>query len=242
MSSAFDFFGSKAKDFNKELFSIKGKKGVFTILMTATVLIIFEIIFFYKIVAPNVENEMKHNIKIVARDMASTINEKNKTIQNKSPIADVVIAQTTDIVFSDVSKGVLKTLENREKILIDDINNYTIYTGVILVLTMAIFLFIIWNSIQTDTSVETGTTVETGSDKGDHHNTDMTTATLTAMMTVGVLIGFQVLFYFFGKEYRYPGTKGKEELAWEIISSIDTSAEIQQQASKEIMLENTQNK
>jgi hypothetical protein len=190
--------------------SIKGKKGLFTIVLTATVLTIFEILFFYNIVAPGVEHEMDANIKKVSKQIARDINERNQEIQKQNRATDVIVAQGTKLVFNDINKGVLQTMAEREQILIDDINNYTMYTGAIIVLILSIILYVLWTGVkQTDLDLSSG------------ENADMTDATLTALLTVGALISFQVLFYFYGRRYKYPGTEGNEELIWVVVKSIE---------------------
>ena len=200
--------------FVDDLFTIKGKKGVFTLILTATILSIFETVFFYKIVVPNVEGEMDHHIKEVGIQIAQNINEKTIPMQNKNALTDVTIAETKKIVFNDKIKYVLKTFQQREQELVDEVNMYTVYTGIVLILTFSILLYLIWYSIKTDPHV--GVMF-----RNMVEDSDMTDATLSAVLTVGPLIAFQIFFYFFGKQYKYPGSFGKEELSWEIINGID---------------------
>ena len=46
---------------------IDGKRGIFTILLTALILTIFEIVFFYKIVAPGVQQQMDSNLNNISK-------------------------------------------------------------------------------------------------------------------------------------------------------------------------------
>lgn len=191
--------------------SVKGMKGVFTIILTAAILAIFELVFFYNIVAPTVKDEMDTNIDKVGDQIAKNLNKSNKSIQEQNPVSDVAVSRATRLVFNDLNKGVLDTLAAREQILVKSINNYTIYTGVVIVLVLSVILYVIWKKIKGS------------ADSGQDEDTDMTDATLSAVITVGVLIAFQILFYFYGKQYRYPGTAGNEELLWVIIDSIKPS-------------------
>lgn len=191
--------------------SVKGMKGVFTIVLTATILTIFELVFFYNIIVPTVEEEMNTNIRRVGEQIATNLNEKARAYQIQSPVSDVLATRAMRYAFNETNAGILDTTAAREKILIDQINQYTIYTGVIIMLVLAIVLYIIWRKIVS--------TVEKGDSEGETAN--MLDATLSAVITVGVLIGFQILFYFYGKKYRYPGTAGNEELMWVIIDSIE---------------------
>jgi hypothetical protein len=201
--------------------SVKGMKGVFTIVLTATILTIFELVFFYNIIVPTVEDEMDTNIKRVGAQIAANLNETTKAYQMQSPISDVLATRAMRYTFNETNAGILDTTAAREKILIDEINRYTIYTGVIIMLVLAIVLYIIWRKIVS--------TVEKGENEGE--NANMLDATLSAVITVGVLIGFQILFYFYGKKYRYPGTAGNEELMWVIIDSIEPANETEKKTS-----------
>lgn len=223
-----DFITQKIPSID-DLFTIKGKKGIFTILLTATILTIFEMVFFYQIVVPTVEHEMDSNIESISRKIAANINEKNEAVQKKNVLADIAVSQSTSVVFNDISGGVLKTFAKREKELIDDINRYTIYTGVVLLVTMAILLYFIFYSIRTDVRLDLDDTID---------DDNMAEAALTALFTVGVLIAFQILFYFFGRQYKYPGTLGSEELTWEVIDAINTDQAIQQQVADQMALKN----
>lgn len=190
--------------------STKGMKGIFTIVLIAAILAVFELGFFYKIVAPTVEDEMNINIGKVGEQIAKNLNESNKEKQEKSPVADVAISRATKIVFNSTTGAVLDTTAAREKILVDTINDYTIYTGVAIVLVLSVSLYIIWKKIKNS--------VAAGSVSDDANMTD---PIISAVITVGALIAFQIMFYFYGKQYRYPGTAGNEELMWVLIGSIN---------------------
>lgn len=192
--------------FFDDISSIKGKKGLFTVVLTAIILTIYEIIFFYNVVVPGVEDEMNANIKKVGKHIAHEINERNQILQKQNGVTDVTVAQRTRVIFNDINKGILKTMAEREKILTCVINKYTMYTGVIIVLILMMILYLLWSNIKNTNT---------------NDNTNMTDATLTALFTVIILIAFQVLFYFYGKQYKYPGIVGNEELIWAMIDSIE---------------------
>jgi hypothetical protein len=199
--------------------SIKGKKGVFTIVLVASILIIFEICLFYFIIVPDIEREMDESIHLVGSKIAESINEKNRNMQQQNVLFDVAVAQTTQLVFNEKVDNALSTLADREKLLTNHINRYTIYTGVVIMLILIITLAFVWSSIANDENIKQGI-----------EDANMTDATLTAMLTVSILIGFQVLFYFYGRQFNYPGALGNEELLWVILDSINlTNKQITQQ-------------
>jgi predicted PurR-regulated permease PerM len=206
---------SKLTGFLESVGSVKGMKGIFTIILTATILAVFELVFFYIIVAPTVVDEMNTNIKKVGNKIAANLNKTNKEIQEKNPVADIAVSHATRIIFNDINGAVLNTTASRENNLIESINNYTIYTGVAIVLVLLVILYIIWKKIKSSVGMGVGFPDIEGVD------TDMTDAILSAVITVGALIAFQIMFYFYGKQYRYPGTEGNEELLWVLIGSID---------------------
>lgn len=194
--------------------SVKGMKGIFTIILTAAFLAVFELVFFYNIVAPSVEDEMNSNIKKVGKKIASKLNQNNSVTQEKSAVSDVIVSKVTGVIFNDINRAVLNTSAAREQVLVDSINNYTIYTGVAIVLVLAVVLYFLWSKIKSTAleEITAGNSTENGS---------MTDSIISALITVGILIAFQIMFYFYGKQYRYPGTEGNDELLWVIIDSID---------------------
>lgn len=196
-----------------DLTSIKGKKGMFAILLTATILTIFEIVLFYIIIIPDVVAQVDHNIKKIGENVSNDINEKNKAIKKKSAYHDVAVTEVTSLVFNEKNSQVLKTLSDREKNLTEHINLYTKLTGGLMLVALSIILFVTWNSIKNDVRVDK---MSLDPDLND----SMFDPVLTAVITVSLLIAFQILFYFYGKQYKYPGSFGKDELIFEIIDEI----------------------
>ena len=64
-----------------ELLSIKGKKGLFTIILTALTLIIFEMILFYKII---VEENYQGSLKKIIFAVLSTGTNNNFNVFNNA--------------------------------------------------------------------------------------------------------------------------------------------------------------
>lgn len=204
----------------ENLSTIKGKKGLFTIVLSSILLTLFEIIFFYNIIASEVINEIDENIKNAGIVIAREINVKNKELQQQSLIMDIAVSQISKLLFNDTTDRVLNTLAIREKRLIDSINTYTIYTGVVILIFLLILLYILWNSIKYN--------LIKCDDYGINHeriytDVDMTDSAITAFMTVGIIIIFQILFYFYGKKYKYPGSAGNNEIINVVINGINNN-------------------
>jgi len=248
--------------------TIEGKKGIFSILLIATILTIYEIIFFYKIVAPDINNIMNNNLNDLSKEIYSSINninvkknkgiieneenkgiieneeikriienEENKRIieneenkgiieneeikksednnrtitkifntlkkykiNNNNNILDFSKKKIIDLFFNNKIKATLNTFSNREKILTNHINKYTFINGLLLLTFLIILMIFLWKNIK-NSKLEL------------NENKNMYASINTSILTVFILIIFQILFYFFGKVYYYPGNLGNEELA-----------------------------
>jgi hypothetical protein len=187
--------------------SIEGQKGIFSIVLTATILTVFEILFFYMIVVPGVNKNLDDKLSKMGKDLGNTINKSNEKVQKKNAAVDVVLSQSMKIPFNAQLKGVVNTMADREALLVDKINFYTKATGVVIILMLCVILWLLWGSIKGTEGVDT----------------DMSTSVYSALFTVVLLIGFQVMFYFFSQQYLYPGSVGQEELVDTMLSAIDTS-------------------
>ena len=194
--------------------SIKCRKGIYTIILTAIILTIFEILFFYKIIAPGVQNEMTININKIAIKIADNVNSKTHELQKQNPLYDYTISQTTSLLLNDTNGAILNTLADREKILTDSLNKYTVYTGIVILCVFVALLVIIYMTILYDSDLNII------DEYGILQDANMFDPTIYSIITVALLICFQILFFFFGKKFKYPGTFGKEELLYDITSSI----------------------
>ena len=218
--------------------TIEGKKGIFSILLIATILTIYEITFFYKIITPEINNLMNNNLDDISKHLYSGINnikvEKNKGIIeneeiqkrednnrtitkifntlkkyniNNNNILDFSKKKITGLFFNDKLKATLNTFSNREKILTKHINKYTFISGLLLLTLLIILMILLWKNIK-NSKIEI------------NENKNMSGSIKTAFFTVFLLIAFQILFYFFGKVYYFPGNLGNEELASIILKEI----------------------
>lgn len=199
--------------FFEDISSIKGRKGLFTIILTAAILTIFEMFMFYKIFVPDIAEEIDSNIKRVGKQIAIKINEEDKKLHKYSLEKQLEINEPISSIFNDMNEDILATLTAREKTLADSINNYTIFTGILIVLILFLLLYLLWASIKNDIMIH---------DILTHDHADMTDATLTAVLTIVIVIAFQILFYYYGEHYEYQGAEGHEELLWLILDSVQS--------------------
>lgn len=202
--------------------TIEGKKGIFSILLIATILTIFEIVFFYKIIAPSINDTMNSNLEDVSKQLYANIKnlkyEKKKenkeeiskildTLNNRNNI-NIIEGEFKSLAFNDKIKAILNTFSDREKNLTNHINKYTMLSGLLLLTILIVLMVLIWKNIKTN--------------KIDiNENTNMSTSIKTALFTVSMLISFQILFFFFGKKYYYPGSLGDEELTTILLKKIN---------------------
>lgn len=221
----------------KCLKTVEGKKGIFSILLIATILTVFEIVFFYNIITPSINEKMNTNLDAISKKLFININEAkyNENNINKQEISKVLdtlykddkkgnlftlisnidenntdIAKTgiMKIVFNDKIKAILNTFSDREKNLTKHINKYTMLSGLLLLTFLIVLMILIWKNIKK-------------SELGLNENYKMSTSILTALFTVFILISFQILFFFFGKKYYYPGSLGNEELTSLLLKRIN---------------------
>ena len=193
--------------------SPNGLGGLFSIVLTATILTVFEIVFFYVVIAPDIENIMNKYLKDIAASIAnsisSTFNEQKQQVQQLG-VSNANIQQSINTHLSrSVSKvdtflNIFRTFDIREEQLVNRINTYTIITGVGIILSLVFLMVWLAKALQ-----------PMGGVKKDH--------VFSALMTVMVLIAFQGYFYLFGKEYKYPGSFGQEELIALIGSNIHSN-------------------
>jgi hypothetical protein len=195
-------------------FSIKCKKGIFAVILTALILTVFEMILFYKVEAPVLEDKMREDVKTISKKVANNINNKNKASRVRSPLSDIMVTRKMELIFNDTNKYILKTFAARERMSLDTINLYTLYSNVVLLLVLLILLYFIWSSITNDENI--GIVIN-----GEMQDADMTESVFTALFTVVVLIGFYILFYFFSHSYNYLGSFGNEEVLWDIFNEIE---------------------
>lgn len=212
----FSFFNAIFSFFNNE----NGLVGLISILMTATILTIFEIYFFYTVIAPDIERTMNKYLNKMSTMIADKLHESiDNLTKTGSPMSraerlyqDRLTKSYIRSVISN-SEAILntfKTFNLREEKIIDKINTYTVITGGAIILFLVMLMVtLIWqlNGVAQSNSV------------WGH----LFSAFASTLMTVTVLIVFQLYFYLFGQDYNFPGSYGTEELIVLIGSNIKSS-------------------
>jgi heme/copper-type cytochrome/quinol oxidase subunit 4 len=186
----------------KELTSPDGLRGMFNIFLTATILTIFEIVFFYKIVVPGVENSMNNGINKISVVLADNINATKKETMNNATEQNKLLISNIFTTIKNSDNAFFKTFASREKLLTVKINKYTKITGVIIIMILVLLLCFIYYSLKSQGDVELYAPI------------------LTSFLTVCALISFQIMFYFFSLKYNYPGSEGNDELLYTMIQGI----------------------
>ena len=172
------------------------KQNFYSILLTATILTIFEIVFFYVIVVPGINNSMKSNLNKIITKISNRIKETN----SNNEYANYIMK---NIVFNEKVGSVFKTFQNRENEIINKNNMYTIYTGVIILLMLSIGVVILFRSLD-----------------------DYVSPTIFATFTVICLIVFQIFFYFYGLNYKYESTNELLSIIYDNLNTFDKQTTI----------------
>ena len=192
-----------------------GLGGLFSIVLTATILTVFEIVFFYVVIAPDIENIMNGHLTSIADSIANSITSKATTQAPPTPQQQTGVSNTnmqksinTHLAQSlskvDAFLNIFRTFDIREEKLVNRINNYTVITGVVIIGSLVSLMVWLAKALQP----MGGVTKE---------------SVISALLTVAVLVAFQGYFYMFGKEYKYPGSDGQEELLALIGSNIHSN-------------------
>ena len=158
-------------------------QNIYSILFAATILTIFEIVFFYIIIAPGVKGTMNENLNKLVNVFSNKLNKVGESSMEGKIL--------TSSIFNSKLGNMFKVFRIREDKLVNKINMYTIYTGIIILVSLVITVYSLYRSLDTGTAK---------------------TPTIFAIFTVICLIIFQIFFYFYGLKYKYPGSEGSEEL------------------------------
>ena len=100
-------------------------------------------------------------------------------------------------------------LKSREKTLVDSNNRYVAFTGLMIMILLIVLLFYIKNSIHSDIRLNTDERYI----QSNRTDIGLSMPIWTAIVTVLIIIGFQVMFYFFGLQYKFLGTGKNYEIA-----------------------------
>ena len=184
----------------KDLFSLGGRLNIFSIFLTATILTIFEIIFFYNVVVPDVNKTLNYKLKLLEEKIT------NLSQENKDKLLKLFDKQLIENYTKDNNKtvdNIFIVLIEREKLLIEKNNSNTIIVSITILLFLALFILATILSIKRDVNYKGFSTFRE--------------SIIVAFITVGLLIGFQILFYNFSQNYYYPSNN---ELLKIMVSSL----------------------
>ena len=233
----------------QDLFSISGKLNIFSIFLTASILTIFEIVFFYSVIVPDVNYKLDSTFqsleeyvselsnkerepvlklfedtlygkfkKFISGNNSSKINSnsrvnensrvnsnsrlnENSRVNSNSRVNEKFSNKNADII-SEIDENIenlLSTLVDRENELIEKNNSNTIVVSVTILLFLSFFILSAILSIKNDANY-TGSKI-------------FIEPLIVAFITVGLLIGFQVLFYNFGLNFIYPSNNETLKIA-----------------------------
>lgn len=200
------------ENLKKTASTVEGLHEFLSILLVATILTIFEIIFFFKVIAPEVKEEVNGKLKTVAENIGSAL------FNNTAAITDCILPDTVKtqiensiknskfipelLIENNVLLDFINTQRDREKELLDKANLYTKIFGVMLIVGLVIAIAIIVFIINRNGKLNKNSLIAAG-------------------VTVALLITFQYTFYRFGKKYAYTGSLGNEEFIKLIIEKLE---------------------
>jgi len=191
-----------------------GLRGIFSIILVATILTMFELGMFYKLITHEVKTQVDNGIesigaalKSVVRtsvaNMEKVLDARSKEVESKVQqmtgqkvnlgVKDIILTSTKDALQSSLG-NILDTFSERETILTNKINTYTKASAALLLLVLVLLMVIIKVIIKSRGDILGWCTW------------------LISFITVGMILAFQYAFFLFGKQYKYIGSKGKEEL------------------------------
>ena len=223
----------------QDLFSVSGKLNILSIFLVASILTIFEIVFFYSVIVPDLNDRLDDKFKSI-EEYINEIPNKDKGLLNELFVNTFYEKYKTDISrnnsykingsvngsvngnkgsygnskineqFSNKNSGgvseikksidnILNVLVDRENELIEKNNSNTIVVSVTILLFLSFFILSTILSIKNAANY-TGPKM-------------FIEPLIVAFITVGFLIGFQVLFYNFGKNFKYPSNSETLKIA-----------------------------
>lgn len=200
-----------------------GLRGIFSIILVATILTVFELGMFYKVITPEVAGQVDSGIRDIGRalndtfgdinnkvegelkkstQMFSTTVEKTLGVKPDTKVVNVVQETLKNAVKNSVS-SVLDTFKEREALLTGKINMYTKVTGAIMLMILGLLMYLIYFTLKT---------------RGEKLGT---CTWIISGITVALILMFQYAFFRFGKQYKYIGSYGKEELLVYLMKQIN---------------------
>jgi hypothetical protein len=175
------------KNFYNTLISNNGLRATFIVVFVATMLTVYELSMFYFVVVPKVNSQIKEGILNISKNLKKT------DLLNIDNLYESKI---------NTFKSVFKTFQERENVLIDKINMYTVYTAFFMLIFLSILLLIIKNKLN---------------ERGENIGKCVWILSFITLFLIGI---FQYAFYIFGNKYNYLGSEGQEELLYNLLSKL----------------------
>jgi len=200
-----------------------GVRGIFSIILVATILTVFELGMFYKIISPEVSMQIDNGINDIGNALHSqagdinmklsneVINGSNSVLSNLEKqtgikASDKIIASIQNDIRNAIKSGisnVLDTFNEREILLTKKINTYTKITGVIIIVFLSLLMYSLYYILK-----------QRGETLGS-------CTWLISFITIFFILGFQYAFFRFGKSFKYIGSYGQEELLVYLLQKIN---------------------
>lgn len=165
--------------------------GILSILITAVILSVFEAIFFFYVVTKDMQDNINNNL----------VNVVKKSLKNNRFEISNEFTNLFASYFNKDNDKTIKTIKDREQILIDNNNYYTKFNSLVIIFGLVLLTTFFY----------------VNTPKESHSN-----AIKTALITVFVIILFQIKFYGFGKSYNYLGSYGDDEILNLVFNNLHT--------------------
>ena len=158
-------------------------RGVFSILLTSTVITVFEISFFVAIVAP----KTKRSVEVL-----------NQRLSTFGLIPSGLNGRQSSLVLAG-----LKTNAKAEKELMDLANTYALASSCVFVAFLCVLLLLLSNRMAR---------LGHNRARVRYFGVDFDATMITSVLMISSLMAFQVTFYFFGTKFEFEGSRGDAEL------------------------------
>jgi hypothetical protein len=188
----------------QDLFSVDGRLLIYSIFLVAAVMTIFELMFFYLKVIPDVNASLNEKFNLLEEQMMDLSDEKRLEVLSQLNLKFLNLSTNNVNNVNNVNND-LESIDNIFKVLIVRENQLIVF-----LFGLSILLFLVFLIIFTALSIKR--------DLGQGESIKFVEPSLVSIITIVLLIAFQVLFYYFGINYNYPKDN---ELLKTVLESID---------------------
>ncbi len=177
-------------------------RGLYAIVLVSTLMTIFEMAFYRTVIDPETKDAagvlvlaVKKKAYVMGRDMRASL-----PLGGAGVGSGVFLGGDFDLFDSYV-----ETTRAREKEMVEKNNLYAYLTASFMLVILAVVLFVLHVRMRE---------VDAGRHKLSVFGPNYAAAVKTSFLTVLLLASFQILFYFFGRQFKFVGTMGTEELVF----------------------------